>query len=72
MRVAQLDMRDNSAQCPSTLILLTNLNKRVCATGLENVGCSSVIFPTTIFKSVWDDQSFSKCHWRYIDFGDSL
>ena len=50
MRVAHLDMRDSSSQCPSALILRTNSNKRICATGLEDAGCSSVIFPTNAIQ----------------------
>ena len=51
MRVAELDMRDNSSQCPSPLNLRTDSNIRTCGNGSQNATtCSSVIFPTNAIQ----------------------
>ena len=46
MRAAELDMTNNSTQCPSTLTLRTDSMRRTCGIGLQGRGCSSVTFPT--------------------------
>ena len=46
IRVAELDMTNNSMQCPSTLTLRTDSMRRTCGIGLQGRDCSSVTFPT--------------------------
>ena len=47
MRVAELDMTDNSNQCPSGLRQRNDSNLRTCIKNSDSVGCSSVTFFTT-------------------------
>ena len=46
MRVAELDMTNNSTQCPSGLRQHTYSNIRTCETESSSASCSSVIFST--------------------------
>ncbi len=46
MRVAELDMTNNSHQCPSGLIEYNHTNTRTCARDSESRGCSSVLLST--------------------------
>ena len=51
MRVAELDMRDSSSQCPSTLRMGTACNPtRTCVINSDNANCSSVSFTTHGFN----------------------
>ena len=51
MRVAELDMRDNSSQCPSTLRMGTAcIPIRTCVINSDNANCSSVSFTTHGFS----------------------
>ena len=51
MRVAELDMRDNSSQCPSALKMGTACNSiRTCVINSDNANCSSVSFITHGFN----------------------
>ena len=51
MRVAELDMRNNSSQCPSTLRMGTACNPtRTCVINSDNANCSSVSFTTHGFN----------------------
>ena len=51
MRVAELDMRDNSSQCPSALMMGTACNHtRTCVINSYNANCSSVSFITHGFN----------------------
>ena len=47
MRVAELDMTDNSNQCPSGLRQRTDSNLRTCIKNSDSGGCSSVTFSTS-------------------------
>ncbi len=42
MKVAELDMTDNSNQCPSTLTQRINSNKRTCGTNSNSASCAHV------------------------------
>ena len=46
MRVAELDMTDNTTQCPSNLMLNTDGNSRTCIPMNSNASCTSVYYPT--------------------------
>ena len=50
IRAAELDMTNNSTQCPSTLTLRTDSMRRTCGIGLQGRGCSSVTFPTNTIQ----------------------
>ena len=51
MRVAELDMRDSSSQCPSALRMGTACNPtRTCVINSDNANCSSVSFSTHGFN----------------------
>ena len=51
MRVAELDMRDSSSQCPSDLRMGNACNPiRTCVIKSSNANCSSVFFTTHGFK----------------------
>ena len=51
MRVAELDMRDNSSQCPSALKMGTACNPiRTCVINSDNADCSSISFTTHGFS----------------------
>ena len=47
MRVAELDMKNSSHQCPSGLRQCTDSNIRTCVRGSNSGGCSSLIFSTS-------------------------
>ena len=44
MRVASIDMTDNSSKCPSGLRTLTS-PRRLCAKNIDGPGCSSAVLP---------------------------
>ncbi len=44
MKVAELDMTDNSNQCPSTLTQRINSNKRTCVINSNSASCAPVIY----------------------------
>ncbi len=44
MKVAELDMTDNSNQCPSTLTQRIDSNKRTCGTNSSSASCTPVIY----------------------------
>ena len=44
MKVAELDMTDNSNQCPSTLTQRIDSNKRTCAINSNSASCAPVIY----------------------------
>ena len=44
-RITNLDMRNNSQQCPSAWALITTPT-RVCGRTMSSAGCDSAIFPT--------------------------
>ena len=44
MKVAELDMTDNSNQCPTTLTQRTNSNKHTCVTNSNSAFCAPVIY----------------------------
>ncbi len=50
MKVAELDMTDNSNQCPSTLSQRINSNKRTCRTNSNSASCTPVIYSIDAIK----------------------
>ena len=50
MRVAELDMRDSSSQCPSALRNGTDCPIPSCIMNIDSPNCSSVIFPSHGFN----------------------
>ena len=44
LKVAELDMTDNSNQCPSTLTQRIDSNKRTCAINSNSASCAPVIY----------------------------
>ncbi len=50
MKVAELDMTDNSNQCPSTLTQHINSNKRTCGISSNSASCAPVIYSIDAIK----------------------
>ncbi len=49
-KVAELDMTDNSNQCPSTLTQRIDSNKRTCAINSNSASCAPVIYSIDAIK----------------------
>ncbi len=50
MKVAELDMTDNSNQCPNTLTQRTDSNKRTCAVNSDSSFCAPIIYSTNTIQ----------------------
>ncbi len=50
LKVAELDMTDNSNQCPSTLTQRNDSNKRTCAINSNSASCAPVIYSSYAIK----------------------